>query len=77
MEPTHLDMADAVADVAIGAYACARWSDGYRRVGQVERARGGGVVVSTFTVDGQRIAAHAMSDREVDSYLAHARRSAA
>lgn len=73
---THMDMADAIADVAIGAYPLARWSDGYGCAGEAERTRDG-IDVRHFDREGNCIASTPMSASAVDACVRHARRSAA
>lgn len=72
---THLDMADAIADVAVGACAVARWAE-RGRVYTAERTPRG-IVVRVFNGRGQCIALSTMSRADEREYVARARRSAA
>lgn len=74
---THLDITEAVADVAVGACAVASWSLPGGLVGHAQRERDGAIAVRTFDTQGRCIDHRAMEPAEAETYLRHARRSAA
>lgn len=77
-ELTHLDMAEAVADVAVGAIRVATWSAGRGLIGRAGWDARGRLVVSTHdAVTGRALDANVMQEREAADFVALATRSAA